>query len=222
MADSVVELKVVPSASELREFKEAKEEGDRVQDEFILHSMDAGWTVLDFTAESKRFRDKRGAPIAVNNDGDIKLPDYGISKQPYYPATTLPSLYCEIKGKTPTGDYHYYDGWRWDYFKEFCHQTGNAGLLVFKHGIPIPHTNMNDYSGIDLDKIYCASLEHLEKNIAGVRKGHKARNRKQSWCVLFPFEAFIPLKDFLYGEIIRPIRHPLMLKQSFLHFLHQY
>mgnify|MGYP003134505499 FL=1 len=223
MADSVVELKVVPSASELREFKEAKEEGDRVQDEFILHSMDAGWTVLDFTAESKRFRDKRGAPIAVNNDGDIKLPDYGISKQPYYPATTLPSLYCEIKGKTPYTHkdgqrYYYYDDWRWDYFKEFCHQTGNAGLLVFKYGVRVKKENSDDeywdYSGIDLDRIYCASLEHLEKNIAGVRKGHKARNGKQSWCVLFPFEAFIPLKDFLYGEIISPIRHPLMLKQN--------
>ena len=210
MADSVVELNVVPNASKLRQFDEAKEAGDRVQEEFILHCRDAGWTVLDFTAESKRFRDKRGAPIAVNNDGDIKLPDYGISKQPYYPATTLPSLYCEIKGETPYTHkdgqrYYYYDDWRWDYFEEVCNHFGFAGLMVFKKK---PHEKTN------LDNFYCISRERARHSIVEYSFGGNDRCGNPVMVYKWDPKSFTPLRDILYGELVSPIRHTFELKTN--------
>ena len=223
MSDNVLALRdynPTEVEGDLKDWNSAKKEGDLVEEEFVEHGKNAGWTLLDLTAQSKKFRDNNGAPIAVSKDGSIKLPDYAISKQPNFPATTLPPIVCEVKGKTPNqkNGMYFYDDWRWNYLVDFCHQFGFAGMLVFKHGVPIPNKMtgkiFNDYSGIDLDKFRCATLEHAKNIIEGVRPGGRDRNGKQQYCYLFDPDKFLPLKEFLSGEIIAPIRHPLMLKEG--------
>ena len=88
MAD-VVELSVVPDTHKLKEFDEAKSEGDVVENEFIEHCLDAGWTLIDLNG---KFRNIRNVPVAKNRKKDIVLPDYIFSKQPYGSATTMPPM----------------------------------------------------------------------------------------------------------------------------------
>jgi hypothetical protein len=189
---------------ELKDWVSAKSEGDLVEEEFVDHCIDNGWTLMDLNA---RFRDHNGAPIAKGHGKKITLPDYILSKQLHGSATSLPSLVAEVKSKEPvrSDGLYWLDEWRWDYFKRVCHQFGFAGLLVFKH---------KPYNIPNLDNFYCATLEHAEHNIESYEVGGPARNGRRSYCYKWDPDKFIPLKEFLTGELVTPIRHPFLLKRN--------
>ena len=74
MSDNVLALKdynPIEVEGDLKDWNSAKKEGDLVEEEFVEHGKNAGWTLLDLTAQSKKFRDNNGAPIAVNICGFI-------------------------------------------------------------------------------------------------------------------------------------------------------
>ena len=206
MAD-VVELSVVPNASKLKPFKEAKKEGDRIEEEFIQHSLDAGWTLIDLNG---KFRNKNGAPVAKSRKKDIILPDYIFSKQPYGTATTMPPVVAEVKGKQPTSSInsdglYWLDDWRWDYFEEVCNHFGFGGLMVWKKR---PHEETN------LDNFYCISRERARHSIVEYSFGGNDRWGNPVMVYKWDPESFTPLRDILYGELVSPIRHTFELKTN--------
>ena len=190
--------------SGLKDFADAKSQGDLVEEEFVEHCMDAGWTLIDFTA---RFRNKYNVPVAKSQDREIELPDYCISKQPYGSVSTLPSFVAEVKSKEPVkyDGLYWFDQYRFHYLKKICHQFSYAGLLVFKH---------EPYDTPNLDNFYCATLEHADQNIKSLEWGGPARNGRRNKVYKWETDVFIPLKEFLNGELIKPIRHTFLLERN--------
>ena len=203
MAD-VVELSVVPDTHKLKEFDEAKSEGDVVENEFIEHCLDAGWTLIDLNGKSRNIRN---VPVAKNRKKDIVLPDYIFSKQPYGSATTMPPMVAEVKSKMPvrSDGLYWLDDWRWDYFEEVCNHFGFAGLMVWKKK---PHEETN------LDNFYCVSREKAKYSIEDYSAGGPDRLGRPTKCYKWDPNIFIPLRDFLYGELVSPIRHSFELKTN--------
>ena len=177
---------------------DSKSTGDLVEEEFVQHCLDFGWTLLDLTA---RFRSRYNAPVAKHQNKEIKVPDYMISKPPL-----APSLVAEIKGKDPVRDEEYwYDDFRWEYFKEMCNEFSVGGLLVFKH---------SPYAIPNLDNFFCATVEHLTNNIFGHHRGGPARNGKDQFVYTWKVEHFTPLKEFLTADLMSGRRYPFYVKRN--------
>ena len=187
--------------SAIKEYGDAKEEGDLIEEEFVQHCEDYGWTLLDLTG---RFRNNDGAPIARNKTKKIKTPDYMLGKPPL--ATPI---VVEVKGKDPvkldSGDEYWLDDIRWEYFNQIHHEFSVGGLMVWKH---------KPYEVNDIDKFFCASAEYLAKNIHSYHLGGRDRNGKRSHVYTWKTEIFIPLKEFLTSDIMSGGRYPFFIKKA--------
>lgn len=183
--------------ADLKEWVEAKEEGDLVEEEFVQHCEDYGWTLLDLTG---RFRNNAGAPIAKHKSKQIKTPDYLLSKPPL-----APPIVAEVKSKHPHNDEYWLDDFRYDYFTELHQEFSVAGLMVFKH---------KPYEVVDIDTFFCATAEHLAKNIHGYHLGGRPRFGKRNHVYTWKTDQFIPLKEFLTSDLISGGRYPFFIKRD--------
>ena len=184
----------------VRSWVESKATGDISEEQFLQHCYQNNWMIADLTGSN---RDQHGAPVAVKKTGNIKAPDYFISKPP------LPAFVVEVKSKAPAKDGMFWlDEPRWQYLKEYCRYGSMGGLFVIKQ---------KPYETNDIDQWICATVEQLAENIdsfgkGGVPRSYDGFQRPAENVVKWYPSKFIPLKQFLSGKVRSGIRYSFYLE----------